>query len=98
MERYNGWRNRATWQASLWITNDLCHIDEDLIDAVQRGKDQERVAQLAEGLVNDVLLPEGPAGLLGDIVSDWMEKVDWNEIADHYMADNAPEPEEAEAE
>ena len=46
---YNGWRNRATWAACLWLGN-----DEGLYNAVRAGEDPMEILLAHEGFRGDV--------------------------------------------
>ncbi len=63
---YNGWKNRSTWNAHLWLTNDydVYHAAEA---AAKRGD--------VEGLVT---LTRDYTGAIGDGCN--LPEVDWREI------------------
>lgn len=82
---YNGWSNRATWNASLWLNNEealyrdvqrmLRHIDKEDDDAV------EELAGKLELYCRDIW----PNGKTPD--DDPLIDVDWEEIAKSELAE-----------
>jgi hypothetical protein len=91
---YNGWSNRETWCAALWIQN-----DEGILDSVnQLLKHPDGVAEMAsfiEMLCSSHLYqdefgspyPETLSIMSQDIGS--LYRVDWIEIAEHLKFDEA---------
>ena len=77
---YNGWTNRATWNASLWINN-----SEPLYKLVHTICSQcKSISELADNI-------EGFLGILwNDKTPDGenMGMVNWVEIADRWVDDN----------
>ena len=72
---FNGWTNRETWQANLWLDNDgIFEMFREDREAVT----PERLESFLEELLHE---HTGQGSLLGDIVTDWMSSVDFDEIA-----------------
>lgn len=95
MEEYNGWTNRETWATALHIDNDygLLHNALDYVREETRGEDEVDIYDLAEGfkyqLEEDILTFENVREnhslwlMLTDIGS--LYRVNWREIAQHYL-------------
>lgn len=72
---FNGWTNRETWQANLWLDNDgIFEMFREDREAVT----PERLESFLEELLHE---NTGQGSLLGDIVTDWMSSVNFDEIA-----------------
>lgn len=72
---FNGWTNRETWQANLWLDNDgIFEMFREDREAVT----PERLESFLEELLHE---HTGQGSLLGDIVTDWMSSVNFDEIA-----------------
>lgn len=98
MESFNGWSNRETWAAALWIDNDQWLLETALDYAKQEidGHDEgEEINPYYLGealkywLQDDLLTLENIAGnqslfnMLTDIGS--LYRVDWRELGQHYL-------------
>jgi hypothetical protein len=93
-ENYNGWKNRETWATALWLDN-----EEGTQAGAQRiaelASDKRECADMLEEFVTEMLDMEAvfeldPASrkeriaMSSDIGS--LYRVDWWEIAEHYLA------------
>ena len=81
MSDYNGWANKETWQTWLW------HGDW-FLDIANEGRfGEEWDVESLEGMLQDSVweslteVPEGGSFLL-DMVSSFMDAVDWRELAE----------------
>lgn len=101
--KYNGWTNYETWLIKLWMDNEQGSNEyweemalECMTDAIDDESDAEGVKDsarndLAERIQNehetfvDELLPK--AGFATDLMSASLGRVDWREIAEHYVDD-----------
>lgn len=90
-ESYNGWRNYETWAVNLWLgeagdyASDLAR--ECVDDADGDADDAERdFAQRLESL-HDEESPADVTGIYADLLSSAFGRVDWREIASHYIPD-----------
>lgn len=105
---YNGWTNKPTWRANLWLMNDegcyrecvdLAHYaHKAAFDAEER---EDRLATLLEEYAEELLGgPRGQDGWLGDILGEELGRIDWPEIArvlaDAECEDYPPEDEDEE--
>ena len=83
MNDYNGWTNRETWLANLWLDNDQSqrHFIEQAAEL--------SVADLAASLEDYYAstLPEMPAGLYADLLAGAVARINWREIAQKLSED-----------
>jgi hypothetical protein len=83
MNSYNGWSNRETWLANLWLDNDQSQ------GHFLKVAGEVSVSDLAEALEDyyTSTLPELPSGLYADLLAGAVARIDWREIAKR-MADD----------
>lgn len=95
-QEYNGWTNYATWLTHLWIDNDsqlyasLRDMMAGYVDrALTRDAAQRQCAELLEDwFTNEAgMLTDERPGLFADILNAHAREVNWNEIAEHMLAD-----------
>jgi hypothetical protein len=84
-ETYNGWQNRETWLVPLWW-------NECPIESIEADTKEEAVEVLAEQLESlfDELLDEcniPSVSLIADLLSGATARIDWREIAEHWIED-----------
>jgi len=84
-EDHNGWKNRETWQANLWLGNDE-RLYSHALDIVTGAEDAREAAEDLQALLADEL-GEGRPGLMGDVIGLWLARVDWDGIASTWMED-----------
>ena len=94
---YNGWSNRATWLANLWLSNDRKLYDHAL-RTVATGVDRGwAMAILGDFLVDDLMsrmqlnLRSGDHAMYNDFVLSTGERlipeINRVELAEHWLAD-----------
>jgi len=77
-EHYNGWTNRETWLANLWLDNDQSQAH------FLKVAGEVSVSDLAEALEDYYAstLPDAfLSGLYADLLAGAVAKIDWREIA-----------------
>lgn len=76
-EQCNGWANRETWLANLWLDNNQSQ------GYFLKAAAELSVSDLAEALEDYYAstLPELPSGLYADLLAGAVAKIDWREIA-----------------
>jgi hypothetical protein len=80
---YNGWSNRETWLASLWLNSaeDSYYV---LRDALRESDDLFDQASCLEQALRDQLEDEtGCANLWSDLLSTAFERVNWVEVIEN---------------
>lgn len=85
-ETYNGWRNRETWLVPLWW--ETCPIES--IEADTKEEAIESLAEQLESLFDELAEQEHSiplASLLGDLLQGACSRIDWREIAEHWIDD-----------
>ena len=99
-EKYNGWTNYETWAVNLHLTNDQgtdSYWREEAARqweaAVQRpdyfSRSEAARYALAEQLKDEIEygVPDLGCTLYGDLLNAALKEVDWNDIADGFLAD-----------
>lgn len=84
---YNGWKNWETWQINLWIDNEE-PLYRDKVRFLRSGRLEESdVRAYCESV-----FPDGTPDMQGDekeTVAEQMDKVDWSELTEHFVAEAA---------
>lgn len=102
-QTFNGWRNRSTWLVNLWIDNDgyAGGADDVAEQAAERldehGDPAAATRALAEyieeriefDLLDEEMNEKAPKGLALDLLTQCLREVDWEEIARHYVEQEA---------
>lgn len=98
-EGYNGWSNYETWNVALWVDNDEWSNEQARAAAREAIDDAEGDEADARGPLADTLEgmfgqgaedPWGECTVSGpsaDMLGRAWAKVDWHEIAEHYLPD-----------
>jgi hypothetical protein len=80
---YNGWSNRETWLASLWLTNDQGSYAL-LEEAIRSGESDFARADWLERELRDQLVDEaGEASMWSDLLSTAFYRINWVEVIEH---------------
>ena len=82
---YNGWSNRETWLASLWLTNEEVSFDL-LRQAIKYSCDNsEQAAWLEESLRLQLSWEvDDDANLWSDLLTTAFGRINWLEVVEHY--------------
>ena len=92
--KYNGWNNYETWLTALWIDNDYSSYQYrcELVEQVKQEHEEEdeRENCLASNL-KDWIEEQNPlaesASLFTDLLKSALSEVDWQEIAENFLAE-----------
>lgn len=77
---YNGWSNRETWLASLWLTNDQASYGL-LLRALKAADSDFGCAEWLEGCLRGQLEDEaGDASMWSDLLSTAFCRINWVEV------------------
>ena len=88
MNGYNGWTNYETWRINLEVTDgmttsDFGVRDRDLLDP----QTVDILSESIESYAEEIILGEIPEGLALGLAADFLNRVNWEEIAEHMIAD-----------
>lgn len=87
---YNGWTNKQTWNINLTYSEVFVNMAEE-----QEYDDVEHMADSFESLVDELEFNETKVGTLAhQAVGEYLEQVNWEEIAFHYFEVKEEESEE----
>jgi hypothetical protein len=77
---YNGWSNRETWLASLWLNNDE-HSYQVLQKAISLDADDyEQAGWPQSRLHNQLVCEQGEASMWSDLLATAFHRIDWLEV------------------
>jgi len=89
---YNGWTNKQTWNINLMYSEIFSNMCEE-----QEFNDMDHLADAFESLVNELEFDGVTENTLAhNALSEYLNQVNWEEIAEHYVADFDLEEEEEE--
>lgn len=76
---YNGWTNYETWLVNLWFGDSATEYfaDEEI------KPDSDQVRDFIESFYED-RSPTVEDGFMSDAMNSFMDRVDWQELADNY--------------
>lgn len=87
MEKYNGWKNHATWCVALHLSN-TPHINDEVIEICNRHTDEYDAIQELRDYVYDNIDRNTPKNewdwLASDLMHAYLQEVDFLEIVQHY--------------
>lgn len=89
MATYNGWMNRETWRANLELVDGL--DPSGWWDAEAEGVEEltRRLGQALSEYFEEQLLGAVGSPFVVTLVLDFLDRVDWDEIAAHLVEDYA---------
>ena len=96
MSVYNGWANYETWRINLEVVDGMTPEDFGLVISEnfnapeledERDEATDTLANTLEEWVHDTVLGEVPEGLARDLALNFLQRVDYHEIAEHLIAD-----------
>lgn len=79
---YNGWSNKETWTASLWLNNDV-QLYHQLLAAKRAGRSEAAQAEWLASCMNEQLnqhLNDDEASIWMDLLITAFNRIDWNEV------------------
>lgn len=80
---YNGWTNKQTWNINLTYGEIFSNMCQE-----QRYDDVEHVAESFEQIVDELEFQGLREGTLAhQAVGEYLDRVDWMEIAEHFASD-----------
>lgn len=94
---YNGWTNYETWNVALWLDNDQGtytywrEVAQECWDDAAPGEDRddEAASALRDRLKDEIeeSAPDLGASVWSDLLSAAMSEVNWQEIAESWIAE-----------
>jgi len=73
MTKYQGWKNRATWTAHLWLSN-----DEESSEMAKNCKTSDVLKETVEDWAEEMKLLT--KGMFSDFILHSLDDVDWQEV------------------
>ena len=87
-EKYNGWANYETWCVNLEILDGMCCEDFGIrpVSEDERDRDIQALEATLEDYVVEIVEMDSK-GFALDLALSFLNKVDWQEIAEHMVED-----------
>jgi hypothetical protein len=83
--RYQGWSNYETWNASLWLNNDY-GLYQDVTAQAEESEDASELARYLENLISEAA--PSVDGMFSDLLGAALNAIDWNEVAEGFKPDD----------
>ena len=85
-QTYSGWSNIQTWNINMMYEEMFANMVEE-----QKFDDVEHLADAMQQIVSELEL-DGlkPGGLAENAVGLFLDRVDWQELAEHFYVEEAP--------
>jgi hypothetical protein len=80
---YNGWSNRETWLASLWLNNDQGSYELLLAVCKRRGELFDKADWLERNLRDDLDERCAVANLWSDLIATAFNHINWLEVIEN---------------
>lgn len=89
MSGYNGWSNYETWRINLEAVDGMTLEDFgfDVEDLENGDAELWQVSKAIEEFVEEMVLGSVPEGIAYSLAANFLNRVDWEEIAEHIIAD-----------
>ena len=78
MTTYNGFTNYNTWLVNLWLS-------ESFEDNISREQLRETVEMYIDEIIGVDSYSSMASGFLNDIITNFMNEVNWIELEEHYV-------------
>ena len=94
MSQYNGWMNYETWRVNLEMLDGMTIEDFGYTVRYSDPDDMEKLVEDLAGSLEEYVneqVEQDSKGFALDLAQSFLSKVDWEEIAEHMVADAAAE-------
>lgn len=89
MSQYNGWANYPTWAVNVWLDSEPYAsetVSNELLGIIGSYElDYYRGETCIREFVEENLIPDLGASLAADLLGAALDRVDWRQIATHWM-------------
>ena len=90
-ETYSGWANYETWNCNLWYSEIFTEMAEQAYDQ-DRTIEMDELIEIVSGMFENAIeetcgIVDLPEGFAKDVALQAWGRIDWDEIAKHYVTD-----------